>query len=153
MAHDAHAHGDHHGHAPKRDHTPHVTPLPVYLKTFGALMVLTIITVAVSRIDLGTTVNLVIALAIATVKATIVGAMFMHLYADHKFHTVIFASSVVFLGIFIIFTSFDLMERGKAESIERDRPQDSTKPWAVPSPKAKVAPAGPGPGSTAGPMH
>lgn len=150
MAHDAAAH-DHHGHKP--DHVPHVTPLATYLKTFGALMVLTVITVAVSRVDLGTTVNLIIALLIATMKATIVAAIFMHLYADHKFHTVIFVSSVVFLFIFVIFTSFDLNERGKAEMIERDRPQDSSKPWAEPSPTAKVAPAGPGPGSTAAPLH
>lgn len=151
MAHDAaHAHAHH---APKRDHHPHVTPFTTYLKTFGALMVLTIVTVAVSRVDLGTTTNLLIALFIATVKASIVGALFMHLYADHKFHTVIFVSSVVFLAIFITFTSFDLMLRGRAEGIEKDRPGDSTRPWLVPSPKASVAPAGPGPGSTAGPLH
>jgi cytochrome c oxidase subunit 4 len=149
MAHDAaHAH-----HAPKRDHVPHVSPISTYLKTFGALMVLTVITVAVSRVDLGTTTNLLIALFIATVKASIVGALFMHLYADHKFHTVIFASSVVFLAIFIIFTSFDLMQRGRAEAIEKDRPYTSIKPWVVPSPTASVAPAGPGPGSTAAPLH
>lgn len=149
MAHDAAAH-DHHA---KPDHVPHVTPLPTYLKTFGALMVLTIITVAVSRVDLGTTVNLLIALAIAATKASVVAAIFMHLKSDHKFHTIIFASSIIFLFIFVIFTSFDLNERGKAEMMERDRPQDSSKPWAEPTPTAKAAPAGPGPGSTAAPLH
>lgn len=149
MAHDAAAHGHHH----KPDHVPHVTPLATYLKTFGALMVLTIITVAVSRVDLGTTVNLIIALLIATMKASIVAAIFMHLKSDHKFHSIIFASSIIFLFIFVVFTSFDLMERGKAELIERDRPQDSSKPWVEPTPAAKAAPAGPGPGSTAAPAH
>jgi cytochrome c oxidase subunit 4 len=148
VAHDAaHSHGPAaHGHgAHGKDHVPHVTPFPTYLKTFGALMVLTIITVAVSRVDLGTTTNLFIALAIATVKATIVGAMFMHLYADRPFHTVIFVSSVVFLFIFIIFTSFDLFWRGKAEAIEKDRPYNSAKPWeaAPATPAVTAAPAAP----------
>ena len=125
---DAHAH---HNNAP--DHVPHVTPLPVYMKTFGALVVLTVITVGVSRIKLGTTVNLLIALLIATIKASVVAALFMHLAADHKFHSVIFVSSVVFLLIFVSFTMFDTEARGKADPIERERPKDPKNPFAKPT--------------------
>jgi len=140
VAHDQHGSGHGHGHG--KDHVPHVTPLATYFKTFGALMVLTVITVAVSRIDLGTTTNLIIAMVIAATKATIVAALFMHLYADHRFHTIIFASSIVFLFVFVIFTSFDLMERGRAESVEGDRPFDSAKPWEA-SPKVPMGTAMP----------
>ncbi|NUO54129.1 MAG: hypothetical protein HOV80_35225 [Polyangiaceae bacterium] len=126
---DAHSADTHH-HAP--DHVPHVTPLSVYMKTFGTLVVLTFITVAVSRVHLGSAVNLAVALIIATIKASVVAAMFMHLAFDHKFHTVIFVSSVVFLGIFVSFTMFDTEARGEAEHIERNRPVDSRDPFAKP---------------------
>jgi len=124
------AHTDSHYHAP--DHVPHVTPLSVYMKTFGTLVVLTIVTVAVSRVHLGSAVNLAVALIIATIKASVVAAMFMHLAFDHKFHTIIFISSVVFLGIFVAFTMFDTEARGEAERIEKSRPVDSKDPWAKP---------------------
>ena len=51
----------------------------VYLMVFGALVVGTILTVAVAHIDLGASTNLVIALSIATVKGSLVAAIFMHL--------------------------------------------------------------------------
>jgi cytochrome c oxidase subunit 4 len=141
---DAHTH---HNKAP--DHIPHVTPLSVYMKTFGALVVLTLITVGVSRINLGTSVNLGIALLIATIKASVVAALFMHLAADHKFHTVIFASSVVFLLVFVSFTMFDTEARGQADARERGRPADWKQPFAKPSGMTTVtmpvAPAAPTP--------
>ena len=94
----------HDAHHDKPDHVPHISPLSVYLKTFGTLMVLTAVTVGVSYVNLGTTVNLLIALLIATIKAITVAAFFMHLASDHKFHAAVFASSLVFLIIFISFS-------------------------------------------------
>lgn len=133
---DAHAHG----HA-KPDHVPHVMPMSVYLKTFATLITLTALTVGVSYINLGTTVNLIIAVIIATIKATIVAAFFMHLLHDSKFHTVIFLSALVFLSVFVTFTMFDTNWRGKAEPIEHERPHDSTNPFALPTAAATAAPA------------
>lgn len=145
---DAHAS---HRHAP--DHVPHITPLSTYLKTFGTLVVLTLITVGASRVNLGTTVNLGIALVIATIKASVVAAFFMHLAADHKFHTVIFVSSVVFLIIFVSFTMFDTETRGKAEAAEGSRPANYKTPFAKPSALTTVtmpaAPAAPAPAAPA----
>ncbi len=147
----AHGHGDAHaGHGAHghggADHVPHVSPLSLYMKTFGTLVVLTIITVGASRIDLGTSVNLAIALVIATIKASVVCAFFMHLWFDHKFHTVIFVSSVVFLGIFVSFTSFDMEFRGEMDRIEHARPDKVTDPFAAPTgmtpvPAPSAAPA------------
>ncbi len=103
------------------DHIPHVTPLPIYMKTFGTLMVLTVITVGASYVNLGTTVNLIIAVIIATIKASVVGAFFMHLATDSRFNLVVFASSVVFLGIFVGFTMLDTSARGMHEPKRRER--------------------------------
>lgn len=49
-----------------------------YIMVFIALAVLTIVTVAASRIDFGTG-NVVVALLIAVVKASLVATIFMHL--------------------------------------------------------------------------
>ena len=105
---DAHSHA----HAGP-DHVPHVSPLSLYLKTFGALMVLTVITVGASYIDLGTSVNLAVAIIIATIKATVVATFFMHLITDSKFHAIALVSSVVFLAIFVGFTMLDTTARGR----------------------------------------
>lgn len=144
-----------HGHAHQHggpDHVPHVTPLPVYFKTFGALMVLTIITVGASYVNLGTSVNLGIALLIATIKASVVAALFMHLWHDNKFHTVILVSSGVFLLIFIFFTSFDTTARGRnSEAIRGNRAKIVADPWAIPTSSAAAAPATAAPATTAAP--
>src|SRR5262249_32067334 len=120
-----------HGHAivPGADHVPHVLPLANYIATWVALIVFTVITVAASYFNFGTW-NLVIALLIATTKACIVAAIFMHLRYDRKFHTVIFSFSVIFLGIFIAFTMFDTETRGRTDSVEADRPVTVTTPFA-----------------------
>jgi len=51
----------------------------VYMMVFAALSAGTIITVAASRFDFGGHLNVVVALAIAVVKASLVAAIFMHL--------------------------------------------------------------------------
>ena len=65
--------------------TKHVLPLKVYLGVAAALLFLTVVTVAVSVVDFGHLVgmpalNLIVALAIATLKASLVAAIFMHLW-------------------------------------------------------------------------
>ncbi|NUP11688.1 MAG: cytochrome c oxidase subunit IV [Polyangiaceae bacterium] len=152
----AESHDSHHSHGP--DHVPHVTPLPVYLATFGTLCVLTVVTVGASYINLGTTVNLFIALIIATIKATVVALFFMHLKSDLRFHSVVFGSSVVFLIIFISFTMFDTNVRGQFEPQKRHRPAIMTDPFAAPSaptatPSAAAAPAGSAPAGSQAPAH
>ena len=51
----------------------------LYIGVFVALAVLTVLTVAVSTVDFGGSTNVVIALVIATCKASLVAAIFMHL--------------------------------------------------------------------------
>jgi len=122
---DSHAHS--HGGA---EHVPHVLPYSTYFMTWGALLVLTGITVGVSYLDFGSA-NIVIALGIAAIKATTVAAIFMHLKYDHRFHSIIFAAGIVFTGIMIVFTMFDTQARGRADAMKADRPIDIKEPFAA----------------------
>ncbi len=138
---------DHAQHGPGghgKDHVPHIRPLSTYFKTWGALMVLTVITVGASYLNFGPG-NLVLAMLIATAKAATVALVFMHLYYDHKFHGVIFVSSLVFLGIFIAFTMFDTETRGRAEAMEGEHPANIKDPFggtaSEAAAKAKLKPA------------
>ncbi|EMI16974.1 cytochrome oxidase subunit IV [Rhodopirellula maiorica SM1] len=84
----------------------HPLPLPILFGVFAALVFLTIVTVAQASFDLGG-FDVVIVMAIATVKATLVVLFFMHVLYDKPFNAVVFISSFVFLAIFIIATLSD----------------------------------------------
>lgn len=136
----SHAHDDHaeHAHgAHGKDHVPHVLPLGVYLGTFATLLFLTAITVGASYVNFGAW-NLIIAMVIATVKAATVALIFMHLWFDHKFHSVIMGSSVLFLTIFITFTMLDTENRGRAEAIEGEKPADIANPFKASERQAEM---------------
>ncbi len=66
------------------DHAePHSAPhVSAYLAVFGALLVLTVVTVLVSYWHLPMRLAVLVALAIATVKASLVAAFFMHLKGE-----------------------------------------------------------------------
>ena len=102
----AHAHGDAHG----DDHghgLAHTMPLPLLFGVLGALLALTVATVAVTSIDLGAQGNLVVAMVIATIKAALVCVFFMHLLWDKKFNAVLFLTSVLLLVLFLSLTTND----------------------------------------------
>ena len=95
-----------HGHS-ESGHQPHVMSIPALLATGGALMLLTIFTVTVTSWDFGYTANLVVAMAIATIKAIIVCLFFMHLLYDKKFNLIILVLSVSFMMLFFSITLLD----------------------------------------------
>ncbi len=78
----------------------HILPMKVLTAVFVALVALTVLTVAVSRVDLGN-MNLYTALAIAGVKATLVVLYFMHLRYDRPFLLVVFVGCLAFVVLFI----------------------------------------------------
>ena len=92
-------------------HHPHVLPLSVYMGVGAALFVLTGVTVGVSYIDLGGTWNLIVAMAVASVKALLVALVFMHLLWDNKLYAVVFGIGLFMLTAFIVETMFDTMRR------------------------------------------
>lgn len=56
----------------------------VYMKVFGALAVLTMVTVGVSYVHLGVAGNVALAMVIALVKGSLVCCYFMHLIDERK---------------------------------------------------------------------
>lgn len=98
------AHAD--GHA---DH--HIIPFKVLASVFGALIVLTVVTVAVAQVDLGP-LNVPVAIAIASGKAGLVVMFFMALKYDKPVNTMVFAVGTVFVLVFLVFTMFDTEFRG-----------------------------------------
>jgi caa(3)-type oxidase subunit IV len=98
-------------------HKPHVLPLRTYFFVWIGLLILTFITVRVSYFNFGTW-NLIVAMGIATVKASLVALFFMHLKYDEKFNGVIFLGSLAFLGIFFVLTLADTLHRGAVDPIE-----------------------------------
>lgn len=91
------------------EHTHHVTGPKTYAAVLGALLVLTVVTVAASYVDFGS-MNTIVALLIATMKGSLVALFFMHLRHD-KFNAVIFVGGLVFLAVFLIWTLFDIETR------------------------------------------
>jgi cytochrome c oxidase subunit IV len=91
-------------------HQEHILPVSTYLGVGAALLVLTALTVWVSQFHFGEW-NLIVAMAVAVTKALLVAFIFMHLLYDNKVYLVIFTSSILFLGIFIVLTMFDTMRR------------------------------------------
>lgn len=87
----------------------HVIPPRVLLAVFAALIVLTAMTVAVTWVDLGPW-NLAAAMAIATLKASLVALYFMHLRYDHPFNALIFIAALGCLALFIVLTLMDTID-------------------------------------------
>jgi cytochrome c oxidase subunit 4 len=103
--------------ATARKHVPHILPLKVYFMVAVGLLLLTVVTVRVSYFDFGTW-NLIVAMSIASIKASLVALFFMHLKYDERFNSVIFVSSLAFLGVFFALTLADTVDRGAVDPIK-----------------------------------
>jgi cytochrome c oxidase subunit IV len=103
----------HEGHA-------HIVPLGTYLAVFAALMVLTVLTVAASRVDLGV-FNTPVALAIAVAKALLVILFFMHVKYSPRLIALCLAAAFFWLFHMLAGTAADYISRG-SEDPRPDRP-------------------------------
>lgn len=89
----------------KDDHLGHVVPQKTYRTVFLSLLGLTALTVAIAQFDFGS-FNLVVAMLVASVKASLVILFFMHLKYENPI-TWLYAFFPVFLlalligGVFI----------------------------------------------------
>jgi len=90
------------------DHPPfnHPAPIPLLIGVFLALVFLTILTLVTSNIELAQ-FAFGIAMVIATAKAFLVCAFFMHMYWDKGFNILFFLSSILFVSLFIGVTLLD----------------------------------------------
>ena len=89
----------------------HIVPLQVYFLTIAALLVLTVLTVGASYVNLGSTLNVILSLTIASVKASLVLLFFMGLKYDTALNRAYIMSSFFALILLIAFTASDLWTR------------------------------------------
>jgi cytochrome c oxidase subunit 4 len=89
----------------------HVVPVRLYLIVFGALMVLTAITVTAALIDLGP-FNTVVALTIACTKMVLVILFFMHVRYSSRLTWATVGAGFFFLGLLLLMTLSDYLTRG-----------------------------------------
>jgi cytochrome c oxidase subunit 4 len=97
--------------AEHEEYEEHVVPKSLYLTIFGALMVLTFITVAVAFVDLGN-MNVAVAMVVAVIKATLVVLFFMHVKYASLTTKLVVISSMVWLGFLFFITLSDYLTRG-----------------------------------------
>jgi caa(3)-type oxidase subunit IV len=102
------------------EHEHFIPPVKLYVITFAALLVLTVITVAAAQVNFGS-MNTVIAMVIAFIKASVVGLFFMGLKWDKKINAIFFVGSLLFLAVFLGITSLDLFYRDQTDPIEGSR--------------------------------
>lgn len=88
----------------------HIVPYRTYLIVLAILLVLTLVSVAVTNIHLGA-LTVFIALLIATIKSTYVLRVFMHLKFDNKMFTFMAAGVVILLALVILITLSDYIFR------------------------------------------
>ena len=94
-------HDDHAGHDPA-DIDKHVR---VYIMVFVALMVLTIVTVAISRLHLSVPMAVAVALFVATIKGALVAGYFMHLISEKKLILAVLALTAAFFVVLLALPS------------------------------------------------
>src|SRR4051812_31413033 len=105
--------GHDHGHDDGAVHA-HISPTAFYVLILFALLVLTGVTVGCALIDFGSW-NTIIAVGVATVKASLVAAFFMHLRHDKLFNTLAFLGAFLFLAVFLLLTGDDLFKRAEVD--------------------------------------
>ncbi|QDU80796.1 hypothetical protein Pla110_25310 [Polystyrenella longa] len=123
MSHSGDSHNENHGFA-------HALPVWVLLTVFFALVGLTCLTVWTAGLDFGGH-DLVLAMVIATVKATMVMLFFMHLIQEKKFNILVFMSSFLFASLFLLIT---LMDKNSYEPFVEERMSETILEIQVPAP-------------------
>lgn len=91
-------------------HSAHIVNYGTFIGVWVALIALTVVTVAVSRVDLGPW-NIWAALGIASLKSGLVIAFFMHLKYENLLLKLFFFGAILTLAIFISLTFFDTLYR------------------------------------------
>ncbi len=89
----------------------HIVRLRVYYLIFFSLMALTATTIFAARVDLGA-LNIVVAMGIAGLKATLVVLFFMHVKYSHRLTWVFVGAGIFWLVLLITLTTADYVSRG-----------------------------------------
>ncbi len=90
----------------------HIVPVKVYVTIFLALLVGTALTVLAAFYDFPYGLNTILALTIASVKATLVVLYFMHVRYSSRLIWVIVAAALFWMAILFALTFSDYLTRG-----------------------------------------
>jgi cytochrome c oxidase subunit 4 len=88
------------------DHAEIDRHVRVYITVFVALMALTIITVAVSYLDLPPAMAIAVALFVATVKGSLVAGYFMHLISEKRLIYAVLVITVIKFAALLALPAF-----------------------------------------------
>jgi cytochrome c oxidase subunit 4 len=98
------------------EHSQHIVPARLYWLIFIILIVATFLTAWIATIDLGP-FNTVVALTIATCKASLVALIFMHVkYTSEKMTKAILISAVFWLILLLVLSLIDYSSRQTEEN-------------------------------------
>ena len=97
-------------HKEHAEHAEHIVPPGIYAAIITTLLILTGITVFAAFIDLGR-FNIVVALVIATLKATLVVLFFMHAKYVPKRTKLVIISGIFWLALLLFLTMSDYVSR------------------------------------------
>jgi cytochrome c oxidase subunit 4 len=100
-----------HSHHAAGDSHPHVMSVQTNLVVFAALMFLLVVTVAAAYTIHGP-LGIVVAMAIATVKAVLILMYFMHVKYSSRLQMLFASSAFFWLAIMILITLSDYVSRG-----------------------------------------
>ena len=89
----------------------HIVSVRVYITIFMVLLVGTALTVLAAFIDFPWRLNTIVALTIATIKATFVVLYFMHVRYSSRLIWVIVAAALFWMAILFAFTFSDYLTR------------------------------------------
>ena len=91
----------------------HGPSLKTYVAVFVALLLLTMVTYSAAFMDFGShRLNVVVALGIAVVKATLVVLFFMHVKYNERLVSVFVVAGFAWLALLIVGTLHDYWTRG-----------------------------------------
>jgi len=88
----------------------HIVSYKLFVAVWIVLVILTGVTVAAAKVDLGA-LNVWVALTIASLKSGLVVAFFMHMKYERPLFKICLVAALAILAIFIGFTFFDVLYR------------------------------------------
>jgi cytochrome c oxidase subunit 4 len=83
-----------------------IVSFKTYLIILASLICFTLLSVIVTKIDLGN-ISIIVALSIAAIKSLLVFAVFMHLYYDKKMYSYMVAGVILVMTLVLIITFLD----------------------------------------------
>jgi len=95
----------------------HVLSVKLYAAIFGTLLVLTLATAGAAFIDLGGSLNAIVALLIAGGKALLVILFFMHVRYSSRLTWVFVGAGFFWLLIMLTLTLADVLSRGWLQAL------------------------------------